>query len=351
MKTNKIILGFSIIAATGFFVAGCNKKANVAPEADLEVQSTVDASYATSIITDIDDICGYLGEGYTDLNAIYLSGVGMNASNFITYSTVPTSSMVSIVYNGTVTCYDGKKRSGKITLDYSASNATFNAKNYRDAGFVGKVTLNNYVVDGWSVYNNTTFTITNTTPSGYNPTSVPLTWKLDGRFTMFPGTGTVTIADSSTITWNGTLTKTLANSTSSLILNPNKLIPIRWSANTSTASPGAKCSYKGTATGLVQKSIFYTVEITDALMRDFSCSPNSLVLAPAPSSTVMTNNGMPNGIPVKNEWHPIIVGIASYSISGATDPRVVDYASGGAGCDNNGTIYIKGISYPVDFRK
>ncbi len=338
MKMTKITLGFSILATAGLLVVGCNKKANVAPEADTEFQSSIDASYATAVVTEIDDICGYLGEGYTTANASYFSNAGSSGS--VVYSQ-PSASVVAISYIGTVTCMDGKKRSGTVTLDYSASSASTAAKYYRDAGFVGKVLLSNYVVDGWAVNNSSTFTITNTTASGYPPASTPLTWKLAGNIYLTYASGTVTAADS--ITWKGSLAKTLTNSTNSLVLATSKLLPIKWTVSTSTASPGAKCTYKGTIMGVVSKTKAYTLEVKEGddnlLVRDFSCSPNKEIITPTYS--VLTS-----------EWHPIIIGVSNFTIAGATDARVIEYGSATTiGCDNNANVTIKGISYPISLKK
>ena len=336
MKMTKITLGFSILATAGLLVVGCNKKANVAPEADTEFQSSVDASYATALVTEIDDICGYLGEGYTTSNTSYFYNAGSLGS--ITYAT-PSADVVAVSYVGTVTCMDGKKRSGTVTLDFSGSSLTTAAKYYRDAGYVGKVTLSNYVVDGWAADNSSTFTITNTTASGFNAAATPLTWKLSGNGYFSYRTGTVTAAADS-ITWKGTLDKTLTNSTNSLVMASNKLTAIKWSISTSTVSPGAKCTYKGTVKGVVSMNKAYTLEVKEGdenlLMRDFACSPDKKIITPTYS--VLTS-----------EWHPISAGVTNFTITGATDGRVIDY--GPISCDNNANVTIKGISYPVTLKK
>ncbi len=345
MKINKITLGFSILATAGLFVVGCNKKANVAPEADTEFKSSVDASFATALVTEIEDICGYLGENYSNLNCTYFSNVGpLTGVNpgLVLYSQ-PNSNITVLTYSNTVTCMDGKKRTGTITVDNSASSVVNNAKFYRDAGYVAKVTLSNYVVDGWVVKNNTTFTITNTTTFGYALASTPLTWKLDGDFSIYNGTSTTVATDS--MTWKGSLTKTLTNSTNPLVC-PSKTLAIRWTASTFSSSPGAKCTYAGTVKGVVSKNVPYIYEIKDGasnlLTRDFSCSPNKLTYS------VTTSVTSPTLTYVTSEWHPVIQGVANYTVTGTKDPRIIDY---GTGCDNVGLITIKGITYPVDFKK
>ncbi|MDX2173495.1 MAG: hypothetical protein SFY56_10255 [Bacteroidota bacterium] len=338
----KITLGFSILATVGLLVVGCNKKANVAPEADTEFQSSIDAAYATSLVTEVEDIAGYLGEGYTASNAYFFTNAGTSGS--VLYST-PSSDVVAISYVGTVTCMDGKKRSGTVTVDYNGSSLPLGAKFYRDPGFVGKVSLSNYVVDGWAFNsNNSSFTITNTTPSGFDAKTVPLTWSIKGNAYMTLSSGTVNAVDS--MSWSSTLTKTLSNSTNSFVMNPNKLTAIKFVAYTPTltAPPlaAAKCLYSGTVTGVISKNKAYTYAIKegeDVLVRDFGCAPDRYVVVPT-STTIAT---------YISEWHPISQGVVNYSVSGATDPRVINYGKGE--CDNNGSVTIKGISYPIDFKK
>jgi hypothetical protein len=336
----KIKFGFYILASASILVVGCTKKASVAPEADKEFQSSVDASYATSLVTEIDDIVGYLGEGYTNLNTPYFINVGGTGS--IQYST-PSASVIAISYNGTVTCADGKKRSGTITLDNSASSVPNAAKYYRDAGYVGKVILSNYVVDGWTVNNASSLTITNVNANGYNPATTPLSWKLVGNLYFSYPVGS---ASADSITWKGTLTKTLTNSTNSLVLAPSKLLKINWITYTTTPAIGrivissANITYAGTVTGVVSKTKAYTYTISDdnKLTRNFGCTPDNIFIVPTATSFSTSYS----------EWHPFTQGVVNYNLSSLPEPRVIDY---GSGCDNSGNITIKGISYPIDFKK
>src|SRR5687768_4310137 len=62
MNMKKLTLGISLLASAVLFM-GCPKKVpNVPPVADTETQSAVDASWATYVITDIDQICAFMGE-------------------------------------------------------------------------------------------------------------------------------------------------------------------------------------------------------------------------------------------------------------------------------------------------
>lgn len=347
MKMTKITAGFSILVMAGLMVISCNKKAAVEPEADKEFQSSIDASYATNLVTEIDDIAGYLGEGYTASNSSFFTNAGSSGS--IVYST-PSSSVVAITYVGTVTCIDGKKRSGTVSLNFSMTNTVVNADTYRRPGYKAVVSLSNYVVDGYHIYCNNNFTITNTTPyANFSASVTPLTWKLDGDFSIYNATATLSATDS--MTWKGYLTKTLTNSTNSFVLSPNMLTPIRWSINTSTNSPGAVCKYDGKFSGVVSKTKSYNYEVKEStpennysLYRDFSCSPDKYVLVPVSSSFTTA----------VSEWHPIIKGISNFTVNGLPDPRLIDYNSGTIGssnCDNNVSVTIKGITYPIDLKK
>ena len=60
MKKN--IFCFTFLLASSFIFLSCSKEPNVAPEADVELQSSIDASFANFIVTDIDMICSFIGE-------------------------------------------------------------------------------------------------------------------------------------------------------------------------------------------------------------------------------------------------------------------------------------------------
>ena len=94
---------------------------------------------------------------------------------------------------------------------------------------------------------------------------------------------------------------------------------------------------------LVMVPFTYTVGTDKPLVRDYRCSPDKAIgISTTPSVAI-----------INSEFHPIVNGVASFTTGTSTDkaPRVIDYGTEGAPCDNSGTIYIKGISYKVDFKK
>ncbi|MCW3076149.1 MAG: hypothetical protein JWO32_758 [Bacteroidetes bacterium] len=344
----KITLGCSVIAMTALFLIGCNKKANVAPEQDMEFQSSKDAAFANSLVTEIDIIAGYLGEREYN-NSFFNKAPGSAGAITITPDTL--NKKLSVTYSGSVTCSDGKRRDGTIVLDYSASNvALYNAKYYRDAGFVAKVTLNNYWVEGWTLDDAVPFVITNNAPFGYDRATTDLSWTLDGYFSVRQD---IFVSDSSkSMIWKGKLVKTLTNTEDVNILKANKQFPINWALYNAagTATAGALVAYTGSVTGVTSRIVSYNMFIDNAkpetaLVRDFKCAPEK-VLAVTSTPTVVTTT---------SEWHPFISGVASFTSNGAgtTEPRLIDFGSGEAApaCDNAGFVTIKGITYAIDFKK
>jgi len=333
IKMKKITLGFSILAAaTSIFMASCNKKVTEAPVADKEFDSSVDASYANTIATDIDAICGFLGENaYVKFFNVAVGAATITPNNIVGVSSTFT-------WPANTKCADGKVRSGSIVMTYSYTD--INASYYRDYGFIGYVTLNNYVVDGWEVDDSTTYPLNNSTPrftitnmlpgSNFNALTTNLKWSIEGYLKM------KNVADpSKTMVWDGKITKTVKN-TASLVPLPNALTPITWTM--------AVVQYEGTVKGTTPGNVpyTYTVDAGKGLIRDYTCSPDKMLgINTTPSVSV-----------ISSEFHPFISGTASFTTSAKEDPRVIDYGSEGtAPCDNSGIISIRGISYPVDFKK
>lgn len=352
MNMKKITLGCSLLFTAVLFLAGCNKKVNEAPVQDMEFQTSKDATFANSLITEIEIIASYLGEGYTQSTLFFSPAPTPTAlpSGSITTNHDPAAKSYSVTYTGSVTCRDGKKRNGTIILDYSQSSSTFSATSYRDAGFVGKVSLVNYWVDGIVIDDATPFVIKNNVPFGYNPASTDLSWTMDGYFSVREQNY---LQDSSrNMVWKGTLTKTLVNTENPDVFKPSKVSPINWSAYNAVGSQtaAARVAYTGTVQGVTARFVSYKLVIDDtkpekAIVRNFGCTPDK-VLGVVPTPSVVT---------YYSEWHPFVSGVASFTSFGAgtTEGRVIDFASGegSAPCDNAGTVYIKGITYPVDFRK
>lgn len=344
MKMKKITLGFSLLIAAGLFVVSCNKKTNTEPEQDMEFNSSRDAAYANSVVADLDIIVSYLGENL--LSSSFFQ-VAPGSAGSITTNRDTVNKILSVTYSGSVTCRDGKKRNGSITVDYSGSNNTYGAKFYRDAGFKAVVNLNGYWVDGIFVDDITApFVIRNNVAFGYNPANTNLSWDIDGYFLLKEET--FATDSSKNIIWKGKLTKTLKNTNVASVFNSSKLNPINWVSFSATGTPtsGAMCAYTGTVTGVTSRVVSYTFVSPDdkPLTIDFACAPDKIL-------GVTTT---PSVLPVYSQWHPFIGGVASFTTLGAgtTYPRVIDFGNEGANpCDNSGIVTIKGISYNIDFRK
>lgn len=324
----KITLGFSILVASAIFITSCNKKTNPAPEADMEFDTTVDATYANTTVTDVDMICGFIGESVA---------VPKFVAALAGYPT-PTVSVAGLATTITwapgTKCSDGKTRSGSIVL----SNP--NPVNYyRDYSYVGTATLNNYIVDGWLVDDSTALVIKNlATLANQSAASVDLRWSITGNINM------TNVADpAKKINWNGSLNKKIVN-TKSLVPLPNALTAITWSM----AVVEFEGSFKGFTIGNIPFT--YTIGTTDAtskevknpLVRDYTCSPDKVI-------GVVTT---PSIAPVVSEFHPFIHGTASFTTS-TKEVRTIDFSDGtdARPCDNSGMVIIKGIAYKIDFKK
>ncbi|MBA3683339.1 MAG: hypothetical protein H0W73_19565 [Bacteroidetes bacterium] len=325
----KITLGFSILVASAIFIAGCNKKVTEAPVADMEFDSAIEASFATSAISDIDMICGFLGENaYPKFVSPAANSTG--TMTVINNTLAPQSAQITW---SNVICADGKTRNGRIVMTYSFTD--INSNYYRDYGFNGNLQLIDYTVDGWSIDDSVSLNagmtrIKNLAPSANpNPATTKLKWSVDGYFKI------VNVADpTKRIDWVGTLYKTLQNTAQ---LAPTALTAVTWSA----AIVEYDGTFRGTTIGNVPFT--YSVSTEKPLVRDYRCSPDKAIgITTTPSVAI-----------VNSEFHPIINGVASFTTGTSKDkePRVIDYGTEGAPCDNSGTIYIKGISYKVDFKK
>ncbi|MFN7912925.1 MAG: hypothetical protein ACK5QC_13980 [Bacteroidota bacterium] len=341
----KINLGITAFAAVAIIFTGCGKK-NTSPEptADTKFESTIDAAYANAVVTEVEDIAAYLADDNTPSSKLFANA---GSSGTISYTTVPGSAY-AIAYNGTVTCIDGRKRSGVVSVNFSSAPA--NSKSYRKPGYRATVTLTGYEVDGVKVRVNgpsavNSFTIFNATPTAsFNARATSLVWEIDGDFTLASATDSMT--------WKGKLTKMLTNSTNSLVMAGNNFTtsPILWSKNTSTATPGAFLTYKGTIEGKVNKKTEdYKFEMSSdpsmMMSRDYNCSPDKIIIRTAPTLSVMT---------VNSEWHPYSAGMATITVASEKEPRIVDFSNGspvGSSCDNSVFITVKSTTYPVNLKK
>lgn len=347
----KIATKFSAIALMALALTSCNKKANVAPEADKEFQSAIDASAATQIVTDVDMLVALASE-YSYV-AFYSNFTGAG-SNTVTVRRDTAANINTIIYNN-AKCLDGAVRNGTVTINYatcSTGTATSGGQQYiRNPYHMSKVTFASYSVGKFRVKDSSTITVKNTTPAGYTRTLTPLTWNISGTLYLADTTDNSN-SRRADIKWVGNLNKTLTNSTTSSSVHPSPLLPIRWitgnyGVQTNTASTSNNAinpngvngivKYSGSATGFTSKSdnsssdFVYTIQTDKELFRDFGCSPDYFI---------------------NPEQHPIKSGVVEFKTGDKAirtlyygDEKNIGY------CDNSGVIYINGISYNVDFWK
>ena len=349
MNMKKIILGCSVLATAALFIVGCNKKTNKEPEQDLEFQSSKDVAFANQCVADLDMICGYMGENQL-LGAFFMPAP--NSGGAITTTVLP-GNVLQVVYSGSVTCKDGKRRDGTIQMAFASVPLVNGAGFLREPGYSATVTLTNFWVDGWKIDDVTPFLITNTMATNYSPAADKLNWTIKGEFTIDN-----VADDSKSMTWKGTLKKTCVNSTSAVVFAPTKLLPINWSTvytGTNITSPGAIINYESVTdiTGFTSKTQAYTfaIEKENPLVRDFGCAPDKVL-------GVITGTGTP--VVIYSEWHPFVGGIANFTTSTAKviapstkgEPRKINFSNDGAStCDNAGKVAIKGVDYTLDFMK
>jgi hypothetical protein len=359
MKIGKVTLGVSILALS-LFTLGCKKKEpNVEPVADTETQSAVDAAWATYVITDIDQICAFMGEDQF-LSHFYIPAVA-GQNNYELVRDTSGKQKALTWRNGPVLCLDGRQREGSIFMYYkkdpiSNPDANANSRYYRDFGFVGNLAFQDYKVDGWQVnlFNPAAraYIYNKMTTDKYDPTTERLTWLIAGKFLITHPTD-----PSKNIVWDGRLYKVLTNSTDKDIFNPNKQVAINWVNFSKPAAPkGAILNYYGVITGSTSATIPFsmTIDPLTPLVRDFLCTGDpisSVSAATSGTATVFTTN--------KEEHHPFISGIASFTTGAASQkiyPRQIYFGNEGTPdqpvqCDNTGVVLIQGNSYPVNFRK
>lgn len=348
MKKHSVLICTTL--AAGWVLFSCTKKPDVAPVADTEVKTSIDAAYATQLVSDVEMICSFIGE---DHSTGYQKFYGPVPASLSSFSIIRAGNRISINYNNTM-CRDGKVRDGSIWLffkeaEYATHPITGNENYIRDYNFTGRITLEEYKVDGWLIdnkdyenpnsgTNNTTVLITNLRADSKTPVSGNLQWTLSGGFTMRKN------ADS--MAWKGTITKTLDNTGDTKVFAANAQSAIDWSM--------AKISYRGEAKGYTPGNVPYTIKYSDKapLRRDFSCFPDKVK---------DVNNGTTLS-PNFREFHPITSGIA-YFTTGNAYPREIYFDNtqityGGdlspidlpAQCDNKAAVQIKGIFYPIDLK-
>jgi hypothetical protein len=325
-----------LIAAAVPFLMGCPKsKPNVVPEPDTDVQSSIDASYATFLVSDIDMICSFIGED-NRAPKFYLPTPDEDPNSFdVTMSAA--SDFIAMDYHSRARkTVDSKNRYGTVKLVFASPNP--NARYYREYEFIGEIRLSDYRVDEWIVKTAPgvpCYVHNRLTSANYDATKTNLSWLIEGSFIIEHTTD-----PSRNMTWTGKLIKTLTNTSDPHVFNPDRHHQIDWSL--------AKVEYAGSAKGVTSGNVPYTYVISDyrPLVRDFTCSSDKI-------------GGMtrPANVPWNSEFHPFISGEVSFN-TGDKYQRQIYYGNEGEKetlpepqCDNSGEVLIKGNSYRIDFMK
>ncbi|WP_317897414.1 hypothetical protein [Aurantibacillus circumpalustris] len=352
----KVSLGFSIVALSAVFLLSCKKEVDVAPVPDTEVESSIYASFANYVASDIEMACSFMGENAynTTFYSAYSASSGtvgiVRDTNGINL-TVGTSSVpvkhdqLTYTWNET-RCKDGRIRKGTIFMYVPIVP---NQRYCRQRLFQGRISFDDFKVDGWRV---TLFDslapayLYNTLASNdYDPTKTKLTWRFAGKLKFTHPTNA-----NLNMVWEGELFKTLENTSDPKVFEPKKQTAITWSLGV--------VSYYGNVSGKVPQidadgnitpNVDYKMEIKDGakLVRDFLCSPDKVTgVTVSPTGSVT---------PIGDEHHPFKTGVASFTV-GNNYPRQIYYGNEGdpkldLQCDNTGEVLIKGNSYKVTFFK
>jgi len=353
MNLKKITSGLLILSCVIVATACKKPEPNLEPTIDSETETALDAVWATYVVSDIEQICAFMGEN--TLNHHFYTEAAGSSGTFVPIRD-ESAEYINFAWNNT-TCLDGRFRSGTILMNYKSDpvtnpRANENANYYRDYGYVGRITLSEYKVDNWLVKLYDDFApayVYNLAPNGqWDPKKTNLTWRFAGKFLLVHPTDS-----SRNIIWDGELIKELTN-TADVKVFPNKLTAINW--------PLAQVKYSGHVYGSTHKQgrvsnsnigkpFQMMIEQPNALWRDFTCYPDKISsVAPTTTAGVVTQRF--------NEHHPFVKGIASFTTGTSEDkiyPRQIYFGNEGrvelnSSCDNVGEILIKGISYKVNFR-
>lgn len=363
MKIGKLSLGAAVLALI-LTSPGCKKKeANVEPVADTETQSAVDAMWATYAITDVAQLCGFMGEDQFTEN-FYVNANPADGVNYQLINDTNGRQKAVTWRNGPILCKDGRKREGSVFMYYkkdpiSNPDANANSRYFRDFGFVGNIAFQDFKVDGWqiSLFNpaERVYVYNKMTTDKYDPTKVKLTWLIAGKFLLAHPTDA-----SKNIVWDGRLFKVLTNSTDKDIFAVTRQGQIRWVRPDLKPAKAALIHYYTEANRPIagftgtNKPFLLTVNEQTPLVRDFLCSGD-----PVASVTPSVNGTTTEYLPVIEEHHPFIKGIASFTTGLPSEnkyPRQIYCGNEATSdqpvqCDNTGVVLIKGNSYPVNFRK
>jgi hypothetical protein len=162
------------------------------------------------------------------------SGAGCVDSVKLTTTAGVFPMTLTIYFNGSVTCTDGRKRSGRLICTFSGR--------YRDANSIITITTDNYYVDGNKVEG--TKTVTN---NGFNAAG-------NLNYTISVTNGKITTATGSVITWESTRNR-------------------EWTAGQNTLLNVSDDQYQitGSASGTNRNGDGFTATITSALLVKMNC--------------------------------------------------------------------------------
>lgn len=363
----KIVLTYSVLAASSVLFMGCPQTKPVAPKADTEFNSSIEVSHALYAFLDAEQLMSFAGE-QDKQPKFYMPVAGTGGSVHVTNDDPSTqvppnppdvnnanwTSRFSVGYKtpadlgtGTATyviCADGRKRGGTLGVGFSVSKSPSPNNGYppkytnrvnensiwfRRYGFTGYLSFNNYTVDDWEIRNtdgnyrdpegggdvfNNTVIANELTSDKFDG---KITWSIKGSFKVKKGN------DSTLCSVN--LTKVLrrdllSTSIQTVVYGPATGgtaadPPIKWGYIATEADgkkgaivgEGVKVGYYGTVTGITSdgKSFNYEIKESEMLIRDFGCYPDKI-------SSV--NWGTANTFTLsQEEYHPFISGIASFT--------------------------------------
>jgi hypothetical protein len=296
-------------------------------QADTALLSTIYGTYANFMVSDIEMVCSSIGENSAPSNTSFYSA-HPSSSGTITVIRNNLINRVSVMFNQTI-CNDGRVRNGSLYMFYKeqvyAQHPLTGNENYiRDYNFTGRITLEEYSVDGWLVDEvPLTVFIHNLRPNSSTPINGNLRWLFMGDFKMKKG--------QDSLTWKGSFTKTLENTSDSLVFNPLTYWPINWNL--------ALIAYSGLAIGTTLGNVAYTYEMDSIqkVKRDFFCRPDAF------------------GSPSFTGFHPFVSGKASFTTAGAHQPRKISFEINEdelpPQCDNLAIIEIGSSRYTIAMQK
>ena len=296
MKTDKFLAAtFGLATVITLLFTSCRKDNK--NNDDTDISSVSDSNLAEHYSNDIVSIAAECSDEGTTTSY----RIGNNEQTLSGSATVATDSInkiITVTFNGGV-CIDGRTRSGTLTINYSSS--TLGARHYRDPGFSCSVASTNYVVDGNKV-NIINKSISNTTPTGFDPAVTNLTWNISADIHI------VKSGNGGTFTWTCDHTETLLN-TSTLYHGSSS--PIPWTI--------ARIAIGGSSLGITTTGESFSATISTALIRDFG----------------QCNIG---------GKHPFIQGTMDF-IPSSKSTRHIDFGNGA--CDNTATVTINSQTYTV----